>query len=83
MNKSAASKKVECLNPNTGRKMNIDKDIYDLVSKAIYDTLHKKELTFTQITYGVKECFKKQHTKFEGSVDWHHGAHRVRMKKPY
>ncbi len=34
--------KVECLNPNTGGKMNIDKGTYDLFSKAIYHTLKKE-----------------------------------------
>ena len=66
------SNKVECLNPNTGGRMNIDKDIYDLFSKAIYHTLKQgKALTYTQLVDGVKECFKKQKTKFDGSVGWY------------
>ena len=39
-----APQKVECLNPNTGGRMNIDKKIYDLFSKAIYHTLKKTNL---------------------------------------
>jgi hypothetical protein len=64
--------KVECLNPNTGGKMKIDKTIYDLISKAIYHTLQGgKSLTYTQLVEGIHDCFKKQKTKFAGSVGWY------------
>src|SRR5215204_295202 len=53
MNKASAQEKVECLNATTGGRMNIDKNIYDQISKGVYD------------------CFKKQGTKFEGSVGWY------------
>lgn len=67
-----ASEKIECLNPNTGGRMNIDKKIYDLFSKAIYHTLKKKQpLSYTQIVEGIYDCFKQQKTKFEGSVSWY------------
>lgn len=66
------SEKVECLNPNTGGKINIDKDTYDLFSKAIYHTLKKgKALTYTEVVDGIKDCFKQQKTKFKGSVSWY------------
>jgi hypothetical protein len=64
--------KVECLNPNTGGRMNIDKDIYDLFSKAIYHTVKAgKAITYTQIAEGVTDFFKKQKNKFKGSVEWY------------
>jgi len=64
--------KVECLNPNTGGRMNIDKKTYDLFSKAIYHTLKKTQpLTYTQIVEGVKVCFREAKTKFSGSVPWY------------
>jgi hypothetical protein len=64
--------KVECLNPNTGGSMNIDKEVYNLFSKAIYDTLKVgKAITYSQIVEGVKDCFKKQKIKFDGSVEWY------------
>ena len=67
-----APEKVECLNPNTGGRMNIDKSIYDLFSKAIYHTLKKGEpLTYTQIVEGIHDCLKEQKVKFEGSVEWY------------
>ena len=66
------TEKVECLNPNTGGRMNIDKTTYDLFSKAIYHTLKKDgALTFTQMVEGVYDCFKQQKTKFDGSVEWY------------
>jgi hypothetical protein len=69
---SSAPQKVEILNPNTGRGIKIDKNVYDLFSKAIYHTLKsKKELTYTELVDGVNECFKKQKTKFDGSVGWY------------
>lgn len=64
--------KVETINPNTGRKMNIDQKTYDLFSKAIYHTLLKGQpLTYTQMVEGVKDCFRAQHTVFDGSVEWY------------
>lgn len=66
------TQKIECLNPNTGGKMNIDKQIYDLFSKTIYHTLKKnKALTYTEIVDGIEECFKEQKIKFKGSVSWY------------
>ena len=81
--------KVECLNPNTGGNMKIDKDVYDLFSKAIYHTVKSgKALTYTQIVEGVNDCFKKQKTKFDGSVEWYtvtvkHDMHARGILKVY
>jgi len=67
-----AAKKVECLNPNTGGKINIDSGIYELFSKAIYHTLKKgKALSFTQMVDGVHEYFGEKKIKFDGSVSWY------------
>lgn len=69
---TAKLQKVECLNPNTGGRMSIDKATYDLFSKAIYHTLKKEgAITFTQLTEGVQDCFKQQKTKFDGSIGWY------------
>ncbi len=66
------SQKVECLNPNTGGKIKIDKTIYDLFSRAIFQTLEKSQpLTYTQIVEGIKDCFKQEKTKFDGSIGWY------------
>lgn len=67
-----AAKKTECLNPNTGGRMNIDSETYDLFSKAIYHELKKNSpLTYTQIVEGIHDCFRQQKTKFNGSVEWY------------
>jgi hypothetical protein len=64
--------KVECLNPNTGGRMNIDKPIYDLFYKAIYDAVKRgKAITFTQITDGVNDYLKKQKKQFDSSIGWY------------
>jgi len=65
--------KVECHNPNTGGKMNIDAAVYDLFSKAIYHTLKKRKqaITYTDIVKGVRQCFKEKGTGFKGSVEWY------------
>ena len=69
---TTAGQKTECINPNTGGRMNIDSGIYDLFSKAIYHTLQENSpLSFTEISQGVQDCFKQQKTKFSGSVDWY------------
>ena len=66
------SGKVECLNPNTGGKMNIDAAIYELFSKAIYGVLKAKQgIAYTEIVNGIRKCFKQQETIFKGSVEWY------------
>lgn len=67
-----ASQKVECLNPSTGGRMNIDKKIYDLFSDAITKTLkNNRSLSYTQIVEGIRDYFNQQKIKFEGSVSWY------------
>jgi hypothetical protein len=66
------SQKIECLNPNTGGMIKIEKSKYDLFCKAINHTLKKgKALTYTEMVNGIKDYFKQQKTKFDGSVSWY------------
>ena len=66
------SSAIECLNPNTGRKMKIDKNTYELFSKAIYHVVKAgKAITFTEIVKGVEDCFKQEKTKFNGAIGWY------------
>jgi hypothetical protein len=66
------AQKAECLNPNTGGKIHIDKATYDLFSEAICHSLKPgQELTYTQLVEGVRAFFKEQNTKFDGSVSWY------------
>jgi hypothetical protein len=67
-----ATSKVECLNPTTGGRMNIDKEIYELFSKAIRKTLQGgKALTYTGIVEGVKKYLKTNPNNFTGAVAWY------------
>jgi len=64
--------KVECLNPNTGGKMNIDKNIYDVLSKAIRKTLQRgRSLSFTEMMDGVTQYIKTNKIDFPGSIGWY------------
>lgn len=72
MSAKTAAQKMTCLNPNTGGQIKIDKKVYDLFSAAIMATLKKHQpLSYTQIVEGIKDCFKQQKTKFDGSVSWY------------
>ncbi len=65
--------KIECLNPNTGRKMKINGKIYEPFSKVIYHTLkeNKEGITYTDIVDGIKKCFQEERTVFVGSIGWY------------
>ena len=65
--------KTECLNPNTRSRISIDSALYELFSKAIYNTLkkEKKGITYTEIVNGIKKRFTEQKTRFNGSVEWY------------
>jgi hypothetical protein len=66
------TKKVECLNPGTGGRMHIDKEVYELFSQAIRHTLQKEgALTFSKMVEGIHNCFAQQQTRFDGSVSWY------------
>ena len=72
MSTKTATQITQCLNPNTGRQINIDKKVYDLFSKAILKTLKKNPpLTFTQIVEGIEDCFRQQKTRFDGALPWY------------
>ncbi len=62
---------VECLNPNSGGKMNIDKATYDLFLKAITHVLKDQPVTFTQLTADIKKYFAEHKIIFNGSVGWY------------
>jgi uncharacterized protein DUF6958 len=74
MAKSAAIKneKIECTNPNTGGRMQIDADIYNLFSTAIQHTLKGgKELTFTEMVEGIEDYIKSKKIPFKKSAGWY------------
>jgi hypothetical protein len=64
--------KVECFNPNTGRKMNIDVETYQLFTKAIKQALKEgKAITFSEMVEGVKKYFRLHQIGFKKSVPWY------------
>ena len=66
------SGKIECANPNTGRRMMIDADTWNLFSSAIRDALKRgKVLTYTEMVEGVHEYIKKNKIDFKQSVEWY------------
>jgi hypothetical protein len=66
------STKHECLNPHSGRSMFIDKEIYDMFSKAITHVLkEEKQLLFSGIVDNLHSYFENRNIKFERSVDWY------------
>lgn len=67
-----SKEKVACLNPHSGREMNIDKNIYELFTKAIKRALkNKKPLTFTELTQAIKTNLETNKIKFDRSIDWY------------
>ena len=69
---SATNQKMEVLNPNTGRKMNIDAATWKLFSTAIRHALKGgKELTFAEMVEGIHDYLKLHAIHFKQSVDWY------------
>lgn len=68
----AAPGKTECLNPNTGRSMQIDSAVYALFVKAILQVLKKEgAITFTQLQEGVSSYLATHQHTFTGAVGWY------------
>jgi hypothetical protein len=64
--------KTECINPRSKRSINIDKNVYDLLSKEIKKALKGgKQLTWTELLNEVKTSLDAKKHVFEGSVDWY------------
>ena len=68
-----AKNKTECRNPNTGRSISIDSGVYELFSKAIYDTLKKEKngITYTELVSGIKKRLSDKKNPFKGSIGWY------------
>ena len=64
--------KIECLNPNTGGKLKIDAEIYQLFATAIKQSLKGgNEITYTDIVEGIKKYLKSKKIIFKNSVSWY------------
>jgi len=83
------NEKVEVANPNTGRKMQIDAETWDLFNRAIKDSLKNgKALTFSEMVEGIEQYIKKNKINFSGSVGWYavtvkHDLHVKKILKVY
>ena len=67
-----SAEKVEVGNPNTGRKIQIDEETWNLFHRAIKDSLKNgKALTFSELVEAIEIYFKKNKIKFSGSVGWY------------
>jgi hypothetical protein len=60
--------KILTKHPEGKKGVNIDKAKYDVIKKAIIESLEKEELSYTQITKFVKD---KLDDSFEGSIGWY------------
>lgn len=64
--------KQECLNPNSGNKLNIDKSIYDLFAASIRHALSdNKQLTYTELAASVQEYITQKKIVFDRSIGWY------------
>ena len=64
--------KVECLNPHTGARLNIDAEIYQLFFTAMKQTMKGgKAISWTDIVSGIKKYLKNKKIVFKKSVPWY------------
>lgn len=64
--------KIQLTHPAGKKAVSIDKGKYDVLKKILMRHLKNKgESTHDEIFQTVKEDFKKNDTKFEGSVNWY------------
>ena len=68
----APQEKIECSNPNSGRRMQIDADTWNLFNTAIKHSLKGgKKLTFTEMLEGINDYLEKKKIDFSQSVGWY------------
>jgi hypothetical protein len=60
--------KILTQHPEGKKGVNISKEKYNVIRKAIIESLDKDELTYTFLTESVK---KKLENKFEGAIGWY------------
>lgn len=65
------NEKVQLLHPEGKKLPRIDKEKYDVLRKAILQSLKKGPLRHKEILEAVLSDFKKHKTKFEGAVEWY------------
>jgi hypothetical protein len=60
--------KILTKHPEGKKGVNISKEKYEIIRKAIIELLEKEELTYSQLANSVK---KKLENRFEGSINWY------------
>jgi len=63
--------RIQLKHPAGKKAVRIDKDKYDVMSKAILGCLKNKSLTHTELLKAVNDNFKKNKIKFTGAVGWY------------
>lgn len=64
--------KIQLKHPAGKKAVSMDKAKYDVLKEALLNRLKTKgESTHTEILQTITEDFKKNKTKFEGSIEWH------------
>ena len=64
--------KIQLKHPAGKKATSMDKGKYNTLKKTLLNHLKTKgESTHTEILQAITEDFKKNKTKFEGSVEWH------------
>jgi len=63
---------VGCTNARTGRTIQIDRSVYDLISSSILHVLQRQApLTYTQLVKAVEHHLKEINEKIDGSLSWY------------
>ncbi len=64
--------KIQLIHPAGKKAVSIDKEKYDVLKKSLLNFLKTHgESTYTEILQAVTEDFRRNKTKFSGSVEWH------------
>ena len=65
------SEKIQLKHPEGKHAVRMERDKYDVVSKAILNCLKQGALTHKEMLAEVHTYFKKNKIKFSGSVEWY------------
>lgn len=64
--------KVQLKHPQGKKPISMSKEKYDLLKPLVLKCLRAKgEATFSEISNAIEKDFKRNRTKFQGSLPWH------------
>jgi len=67
-----AKQTVGCTNARSGRTIQIDKSVYDVVSSSILHVLQlQAQLTYTQLVKAVEQDLSNKNKQIDGSLSWY------------